>query len=498
MCGLVGVFGNLYAGHTTFFKQALIADYFRGKHSTGMASVGVGGVFIKKLALDPINFLDIKSVDDNITVQKHLIMGHNRHATMGGVNAANAHPFQHGDITLMHNGTLNNKAGLELEFSAPTFGTDSELITYLLDKHNLAEVIVALKGAFALTWWDSMDDTFGFIRNDERPMTFAISDDVVLYASESLMLEWLIDRNASLSRKDFKLVEAVVGTFYEFSYKERKVTYTTTKVELCPKPVAQPYVGNYNYHEYGGGYYSNGKWVAYSKKQQAAPVVANLEDRRKIKTQQEDNLSKFNEIERTSFSFDEQVFAYLEDIDDDKYPNSSFADIHMTLAVHPYCPVVAYHVDLSKIDPLVDPHTWAVRAPLRSASFTMDKPRLIVHNVTDSWSFMDAGSGEDNTELYNLWTAFGDKYPEPPEDDLSRSDYPSDVFAGFDGEHLSESQFVKAVGKLGCAVCCSPPDLEYEIKTEQTITFISENDHVCDDCLDIYNTQFNPQYEGAL
>ena len=247
MCGLVGVYGDLYVDHLKYFRQALIADYVRGKHSTGMTAVKASGdVFNKKLAIDPINFLDLKAVNDNILNTNTLIMGHNRHATLGGINAQNAHPFEHGNITLMHNGTLNNKVALQHQYDAPVFGTDSELVCWLLNEYDVATIIPKLEGAFALTWYDAGEDTFNFIRNDERPMAMALDGGTLLYASEWRMLGWIMERNR-LVIKDFDVFEPKAGEHYKFSYDKKVITKEVTEIDLHVEPpyVASNYGKNY-------------------------------------------------------------------------------------------------------------------------------------------------------------------------------------------------------------------------------------------------------------
>jgi len=493
MCGLVGVYGDLFHPHVSFFKQALIADYFRGRHSTGLASIPPSGVpFIKKLAIDPINFLDIKSVDDNISQNKILLMGHNRHATMGGVNAANAHPFVHGDITLMHNGTLSNKYALEKKYDAPTFGTDSELVCYLLDKYNVEDVIKDLEGAFALTWWDSHNMTFNFIRNDERPLTLAITDDHVLYASEAKMLEWLIDRSnktvsgsksASGLDAKYNMYQPLAGCLHTFAMEKRKVTCVTEELELAPKPVIRThYTSTGMGSGFSGGAYVRGVWVPNNRDgwTTTSGEVARIED------QTVKNLDRFNASKGTNFRKGDKVFCYIDKIvcKNDKVPNR--VDFEMSLVCDPYFDVKAYYCDLSSISDISD--VWCIEAEIMTATFTGERPALVLMNKPESWKLMRS---EDDANTCPIFKRYCDFQIAQGEHDAVLPDFYGE-FEGLDGRDLTYKEF-KANTKNGCCVCADPIDLVAE-STLQTVTFVSSSEYVCDGCVDIWDTEYKSEY----
>lgn len=203
MCGLVGVINptNFYkVDYDNYFKQALLCDSVRGKHSTGICLVDkVKHSFLFKRAINAIEFLAIPAVDRAITSTNQIMMGHNRFATKGGINDDTAHPFRHGAITLCHNGTLTAHKSL----TDISFDVDSEAICYAISKaNNPVEVLEKLEGAFALTWYNSDEGTFNIARNSERKLYIAKvknkhegDNGVYLYASEYGMLVWLAYRN---------------------------------------------------------------------------------------------------------------------------------------------------------------------------------------------------------------------------------------------------------------------------------------------------------------
>ena len=104
MCGLVGIASTvLNVNDKKCFSQLLEVDAVRGHHSTGIFGVGKGYSDMYKRALNSQDFLQLKRADDIINHTKvNVLVGHNRWATKGAVNHRNAHPFKHGNITLVH------------------------------------------------------------------------------------------------------------------------------------------------------------------------------------------------------------------------------------------------------------------------------------------------------------------------------------------------------------------------------------------------------------
>lgn len=256
MCGLIFAASKwtLGAVDVDIFKKMLIADQFRGEHSTGVFSLyhpyGKDRYFnVVKEAMSGSEFandiafkkavnglLHATQVGNTITGinQPRVLFGHNRYATVGAVNAKNAHPFTHGHITLAHNGTLRNQSLLP---DHKRFEVDSENIAYSVATIGIDETVKKLNGAFALIWYDDNEQTVNFLRNDEREFhLFEIEGGDWFGCSEEKMGEWLLTRGKTPKRikRHFELEP---GTQYVFDVSKGLELKEERKHELPVFPV---------------------------------------------------------------------------------------------------------------------------------------------------------------------------------------------------------------------------------------------------------------------
>lgn len=189
MCGIVGAAGALAFKEEKVVKNLLILDSLRGIDSTGVAAIPrVGEVKIAKELGNPFNLLDSRSLDRALTGMQRAIIGHNRFATQGIVSKRNAHPFEFDTLVGVHNGTLKNKYKLK---DSKNFTVDSENLYHHINENGLRDAINIIDGAWALVWWDKMEESINFLRNNERPLYLTRTKDgkVMFWASELWMLQ---------------------------------------------------------------------------------------------------------------------------------------------------------------------------------------------------------------------------------------------------------------------------------------------------------------------
>jgi len=213
-CGIVGAAGVLNNKEKDAVRDLLIMDALRGKHSTGLIAVNKAGeaTYAKK-AVTPYDFLDMASVYKKFNAfDNRVLVGHNRYATKGAINNTNAHPFSHGDITGVHNGTIRKQHRL---VDHKDFEVDSENIIHSLNKVGEDETVKNLEGAYALVWWNNKEQRLKFLRNSERPLFFTASEDAktIYWASEKYMLKAALHRNGLKHQAILPFEEDMLYTF---------------------------------------------------------------------------------------------------------------------------------------------------------------------------------------------------------------------------------------------------------------------------------------------
>lgn len=208
MCGIVGWITTdkqrCETDRSKYLYQALVAGALRGEDSTGIFLVehAVDGkpqeASWLKNAISGNEFVQTKDYFEMTASMSHIkyAIGHNRSATVGSVSTNNAHPFQEGPITLVHNGTLSTTYTLPKTQHDLGVKVDSHAICHNLATHSVEEVVRSLDGAFALVWHDSRDDSLNMVRNAQRPLHLmpATDQDCIYIASEAEMLWWLAKR----------------------------------------------------------------------------------------------------------------------------------------------------------------------------------------------------------------------------------------------------------------------------------------------------------------
>lgn len=170
MCGIIGTVGVFTNNTADFMWHGLFLDSIRGYDSTGIAGANGNRVEIIKEAMAGYNYVFHPQYKKFMSISRDVLIGHNRAATKGSIMPWNAHPFQHGDITLVHNGTLTSWTDLTNE----TYGTDSETICKLLStSEDVEKSLEKLEGAYSLVWYNSKTKSIHFARNKDRPMQIA-------------------------------------------------------------------------------------------------------------------------------------------------------------------------------------------------------------------------------------------------------------------------------------------------------------------------------------
>jgi len=271
----------------------IMFDTTRGEDSTGIAfkRARVGqppkttllkteGIPYKLYAKFPEVFDSTGSFEQENYYNFSWVMGHNRSKTIGAVNSKNAHPFHHGNIVGAHNGTITvglNKLPTSTEIKGDT---DSERIIYALSKGmSLKEIVENLKGAIALSWYDSATNTYHLFRNKERTLWYYINpmNSTVLYASEAWMIKMAVAKS-KLVLNNVEPIALLDDQHISFDLNQKDIVLTK---EIVSRPLEVTHQHNSNHYKgqdyYNGGSASSG---SHSRKVKTPPnyFKANLEN----------------------------------------------------------------------------------------------------------------------------------------------------------------------------------------------------------------------------
>jgi glucosamine--fructose-6-phosphate aminotransferase (isomerizing) len=193
MCGIVGYTGPREAG--PILLQGLQRLEYRGYDSAGIALVDDSGdLFVEKRAGKLSN---LQTAIADRTPHAAIGLAHTRWATHGRPNDLNAHPHQDctGEITVIHNGIIENFRELRDELEAGghnlTSETDTEAIAHLVEDAyagNLADAVRAalrrLQGAYALVVMHRSETNRLIGARQDVPLVVGVADGESFLASD--------------------------------------------------------------------------------------------------------------------------------------------------------------------------------------------------------------------------------------------------------------------------------------------------------------------------
>ena len=195
MCGIVGYNGKNKC--VDILLDGLSKLEYRGYDSAGIAVLDNNEIKVFKEKGKLVNLSD-KVLPLNLTGTCGI--GHTRWATHGEPSERNAHPHvsNDGNVTVVHNGIIENYQELrkKLEGKGYVFNseTDTEVVSNLIDyyykKYNIgpvdaiAKTMVRVRGSYALAimFKDYPDDIW--VARKDSPMIIGVSDDGSYIASD--------------------------------------------------------------------------------------------------------------------------------------------------------------------------------------------------------------------------------------------------------------------------------------------------------------------------
>ncbi len=232
MCGIIGYTGNTDA-RGKLIKGLKTLEY-RGYDSAGIAVFNdtLNEVIVAKCE-GRVERLDKKSND----IKGNTGIGHTRWATHGGVSDSNSHPHKFGNVTLVHNGIVENYFSIKNQLGIAgklKSQTDSEVVAALIDNYYhigsdpseaIIKAVKEIKGTFALgIMFDDIPGKIYAVRN-VSPIVCCTNDDGAFIASD-------ITAIGEYSEEYFILPEMTVGEISKGGIKVRDFQDNEVEVKM--------------------------------------------------------------------------------------------------------------------------------------------------------------------------------------------------------------------------------------------------------------------------
>lgn len=191
MCGIIGYTGSENVQEVVLDALELLE--YRGYDSAGMAVKDdvTGETNVYKCAG---RVSDLREICKKERISSKCGIGHTRWATHGGVTDANAHPHRQGQVTLVHNGIVENYRDLIVHYELADrlkSETDTEAVAALINHYykgnpaeTLKKVVSKLHGTFALVvMFDDKPGVIYAVRN-VSPIVATICKEGAMLASD--------------------------------------------------------------------------------------------------------------------------------------------------------------------------------------------------------------------------------------------------------------------------------------------------------------------------
>ncbi|MBO5653594.1 MAG: glutamine--fructose-6-phosphate transaminase (isomerizing) [Clostridia bacterium] len=223
MCGIVGYNGGKQAAEV--LVNGLKKLEYRGYDSAGIAVFENGRVKVEKAKGRLANLEE--RLTQNGTPVGCVGIGHTRWATHGEPSDVNSHPHTHGNVTLVHNGIIENY--LSLKHSLEAMGnvfvseTDTEVIAHLIDyyyKGDPADAIIRavgrIEGSYALgVLFADIPDTLFAVRKDS-PLIVGVGEEESFIASDVPAILAYTRKYYLIEQQELAVLSPKGVTLYDF------------------------------------------------------------------------------------------------------------------------------------------------------------------------------------------------------------------------------------------------------------------------------------------
>ncbi len=249
MCGIIGYIGK--KNSIPILIQGLKNLEYRGYDSAGIAYIKNKKLKIVKEKGKITSLEKIINKEDNSTIG----IGHTRWATHGKASKTNSHPHHQGNITIVHNGIIENYIELKnaLEYSGYKFKseTDSEVACAYIDYTYKKEkdILIALdectkvfKGSYAIGIIVKNEEDNLYVLKKDSPLIIGIGKEENYIASDVPAIVGYTNQYITLEDKEYAKISANNITVYK-NQKE-----TEKEAKLFNYNISNISKGNYDHY----------------------------------------------------------------------------------------------------------------------------------------------------------------------------------------------------------------------------------------------------------
>ncbi len=222
MCGIIGIASNKPVSINII--NSLKKLEYRGYDSAGLATLDNNLIDEKKCSgrVDELEKILFKNPSNG-----NIGIGHVRWATHGIPNIVNAHPHSSEEVSVVHNGIIENSDELKKDLEEKGFKfksqTDTEVITVLITQYlknskpldSVFKTLKKLKGSFALgiIFRNNSDMIIGARRGS--PLAVGYSNDENYLGSDSYALKSMTNKISYLDDGEVCMLTKNYVTFYD-------------------------------------------------------------------------------------------------------------------------------------------------------------------------------------------------------------------------------------------------------------------------------------------
>lgn len=244
MCGIVGYVGN--RNSVEVLIKGLKNLEYRGYDSAGIAIFLDNKVKIIKESGKIKNLEGIISDSD----KSNIGIGHTRWATHGKASKINSHPHRVGNVTLVHNGIIENYVKLREELISKGYefksSTDTEVACALIDSiyKECNDKLLTMKSAkekiigsyaFGIMFDDDIDNIY--VMRKDSPLIVALGDKENFIASDVPAILEFTNKYMLLEKDEYGVINGDSVTIYDDSFNviEKEILIFDSSIESAMK-----------------------------------------------------------------------------------------------------------------------------------------------------------------------------------------------------------------------------------------------------------------------